>query len=97
MTASASFPHQDRVRTHRSHVGEALTDTRGWPGYAMIGTSIAVLGLFLVAAGYGFGGWAAIAGGVFLGLMIVGVTLVLLEHRRVMRNEERQDREAAAR
>ncbi|QNG18213.1 hypothetical protein G4H71_02860 [Rhodococcus triatomae] len=94
MTVSRSFPQQDRVRTNRSHVGEALTDTRGWPGYAMIGTAIAVLGLFLVAAGYGFTGWAAITGGTFAGLMIVGVALVLLEHRRVQREEERQDRAA---
>lgn len=89
-----AFPQQDRVRTTRNHAGEALTDTRGWPGYAMIGTSVAVLGMFLVAAGYGYGMWAAISGGIFLGLLIIGAVLVLLENRRIHKEEEQSDRAA---
>lgn len=54
--------HVDNERTNRSHVGEAITDGRNYPGYLLIGLGLATLGLTLVAAGYGFRGWAVIAG-----------------------------------
>ncbi|QBJ95777.1 hypothetical protein ERC79_07230 [Rhodococcus sp. ABRD24] len=39
-----------------------LNDFAGWAGYGLALLGIATLGLFLVAAGSGFGGWALIAG-----------------------------------
>lgn len=88
MTDSENLHPQDDARTMRSHAGEAITDSRNWPGYLLIGTGIAVLGLFLVAAGYGFEGWALIAGVVCVLCLVVGATLVLLEHRRVKRLDD---------
>ena len=85
MTANENVQPQDDARTIRSHAGEAVTDSRNWPGYILIGTGIAVLGLFLVAAGYGFTGWAWIAAIACSLCFLTGAILVLLEHRRVKR------------
>jgi hypothetical protein len=85
MTDNENLRPQDDARTIRAHAGEAITDSGNWPGYLLIGTGIAVLGLFLVAAGYGFTGWAWIAGLVCGLCLVTGTALVLLEHRRVKR------------
>jgi len=76
---------RDLAHTTREHPGEAIEDARNWPGYALIGVAIVTLGLTLVAAGYGFAGWAWIAGIVCVGALLVGTALVLAEHRRVKR------------
>lgn len=69
----------------REHPGEAIEDTRNWPGYGLIGVAIVTLGMTLVAAGYGFQGWAWIAGAICAFSLVLGTTLVLHEHRRVKR------------
>ncbi len=69
--ASESSPVDDE-HTNRSHVGEAISDGRNYPGYLLIGLGLATLGLTLVAAGYGFRGWAVIAGVVCVVSFIVG-------------------------
>ncbi|WP_433607848.1 hypothetical protein [Prescottella agglutinans] len=69
----------------REHPGEAIEDTRNWPGYGLIGVAIVTLGMTLVAAGYGFQGWAWIAGAICALSLVLGTTLVLHEHRRVKR------------
>ncbi|QBJ96147.1 hypothetical protein ERC79_09295 [Rhodococcus sp. ABRD24] len=69
----------------RVHPGEAIEDARNWPGYALIGISIVTLGMALVAAGYGFNGWAWIAGVICAVSLVVGTLLVLAEHRRIKR------------
>ncbi|MFZ2172883.1 MAG: hypothetical protein WAW17_02390 [Rhodococcus sp. (in: high G+C Gram-positive bacteria)] len=90
MTNNEDQYSQDADRTMRSHAGEAISDNRNWPGYILIGTGIVVLGLALVAAGYGFEGWAVIAGAVCVLGFIVGVVLVLLERRRVKKLEGKE-------
>ncbi|EOM74866.1 hypothetical protein DW322_17635 [Rhodococcus rhodnii] len=82
----------DASRVTRGHVGTAMTDTRGYPGFILIGGSFAVLGLFIVALGYGFAGWAVIAGIAFVVMLGGGVTYALLEHRRIVRVNERENR-----
>ncbi|MFC8529331.1 hypothetical protein [Nocardia sp. NPDC057227] len=82
-----SFP--DGSRTTRQHAGEALEDTRNWPGMILVGLGIVLVGLTLVAAGYGFEGWAVIAGIACGVCLVVGVGLVVLEHRRVKALEGR--------
>lgn len=77
----------DDARTNRSHVGEAITDTRNYPAYLLIGVGLAALGLALVAAGYGFLGWALIAGTVCVVSFVVGIIAVLLERRRIKKLE----------
>ncbi len=44
-----------------------VNDFAGWAGYGLALVGITTLGLFLVAAGGGFAGWAVIAGLVSLG------------------------------
>ncbi len=80
----------DNERTNRSHVGEAITDGRNYPGYLLVGLGLATLGLTLVAAGYGFRGWAVTAGIVCVISFIVGALAILMEHRRVKRLEGRE-------
>ena len=69
----------------RDHPGEAIEDTRNWPGYGLIGVAIVTLGMALVAAGYGFQGWALIAGTICAVCLVLGTSLVVVEHRRVKR------------
>lgn len=82
----------DPSRTQREHAGEALTDARGYPGFLAIGLSFVLLGLFLVALGGGFEGWATIAGIAFVVTLVGGVVYVLLEYRRVRKLNNRQGR-----
>lgn len=77
----------DDDRTNRSHVGEAITDGRNYPGYLLIGLGLATLGFTLVAAGYGFRGWAVIAGSVCVLSFVAGVLVFLAERRRIKRLE----------
>ncbi|RVW02173.1 hypothetical protein EGT50_10320 [Rhodococcus xishaensis] len=69
----------------RDHPGEAIEDSRNWPGYGLIGIAIVTLGMTLVAAGYGFRGWALITGVICAVSLVLGTTWVLIEHRRVKR------------
>nr|WP_181697198.1 hypothetical protein [Nocardia sp. GTS18] len=75
------FP--DDSRTIRPHAGESIEDTRNWPGLILIGVGLALLGITLTAAGYGFGGWAIIGGVACAACLLAGTTLVVAEHRRV--------------
>ncbi|QCQ91363.1 hypothetical protein [Rhodococcus sp. SGAir0479] len=80
---------RDLAHTTREHPGEAIEDARNWPGYALIGVAIVALGLTLVAAGYGFAGWAWIAGIICVAGLLGGTLLVLAEHRRIKRLENK--------
>ncbi|MDI9917288.1 hypothetical protein [Rhodococcus sp. IEGM 1379] len=84
--ANESLPI-DNAHTNRSHVGEGIADGRNYPGYILIGLALATLALALVASGYGFKGWALIAGIICAVSLVCGVSAVLLERRRVKRLE----------
>ncbi|WP_067860836.1 hypothetical protein [Nocardia shimofusensis] len=89
MTAHVPYPQHgnfpDHTRTSRSHAGEIFEDTRNWPGMFLVGLGIVTVGLTMTAAGYGFEGWALI-GGIAAGLfLLVGIGLIVLEHRRMRR------------
>ena len=79
----------DSANTVREHAGEALEDVRNWPGYLCIGAALAALGLTLTAAGYGFGGWVLIGSVSAVVLFAAGLTIVLLERKRVNAREGR--------
>ena len=77
----------DESRTVRAHAGEAITDTRNWPGYFLVALGLVALGLALTAAGGGFEGWTMIAGASCVVLFVAGVGLVLFQRKRVKAQE----------
>ncbi|RBO94508.1 hypothetical protein [Nocardia puris] len=79
------FP--DDARTTRAHAGEALEDGYNVPGIVLCAVGVIALALALTAAGYGYAGWAIIAGVAAAAGLIVGATWILLEHRRVKSRE----------
>ncbi|MGW5441161.1 hypothetical protein [Nocardia asteroides] len=79
------FP--DHARTTRSHAGESLEDGYNFPGIILCALGVIALGLCLTATGYGFAGWATIAGVAAVLLAGAGVVWLLLEHRRVKSRE----------
>ena len=78
---------QDDARTIRAHAGEAITDSRNWPGYVLMALGLAALGLALTAAGGGFEGWVLITGIASPVLLLAGLAVVLLERKRVKASE----------
>ncbi|WP_067825249.1 hypothetical protein [Nocardia inohanensis] len=80
----------DHHRTIRPHAGEALEDSRNWPGLILAGLGIVAVALTLTAAGYGFEGWAFIGGVVSVLLLGSGITQVVLEHRRIERLDQEE-------
>lgn len=77
----------DDSRTAREHAGEAITDTRNWPGYFLVALGLAALGLTLTAAGGGFEGWAMIGTIACVLFFALGIGLVLLQRKRVKAQE----------
>ncbi|TLG09829.1 hypothetical protein FEK35_14465 [Nocardia cyriacigeorgica] len=75
------FP--DDTRTTRAHAGEAMEDVRNWPGIVMCALGLVAVALTLTAAGYGYEGWAIVGGIAAAVLLIGGVAVIALEHRRV--------------
>lgn len=79
------FP--DDARTTRSHAGESIEDRRNWPGIILAAVGIVLVALTLTAAGYGFAGWAVIAGIIGVICLIAGALIVVAEHRRIKMKE----------
>ncbi|MEU1983209.1 hypothetical protein [Nocardia sp. NPDC019395] len=80
-----SFP--DDTRTTRSHAGESIEDARNWPGIILTALGIVLVALTLTAAGYGFEGWAIVAGICGGICLVAGVAIVVFEHRRIKTGE----------
>ncbi|MFF2083504.1 hypothetical protein ACFVVM_06990 [Nocardia sp. NPDC058176] len=76
-----NFP--DDARTTRPHAGESIEDARNWPGFALAAVGLVLLALTLTAAGYGFAGWAVVAGILCAVCLLGGIGIVVAEHRRV--------------
>ncbi len=93
--AGSSGPHNipyehrfpDDSRTTRSHAGESIEVARNWPGIILTAIGIVLVALTLTAAGYGFEGWAVIAGICGGVCLVAGIAMVIAEHRRVKSGE----------
>lgn len=79
----------DQAHTTREHPGEAIDDSRNWPGYGLVFLGIATMGMTLVAAGYGFAGWAILGAILCVLFFVVGAGIVLAEHAHVKHLEGR--------
>ncbi|MFD4462580.1 hypothetical protein [Nocardia sp. NPDC058480] len=79
------FP--DNARTTRTHAGESIRDTRNWPGLILAALGLVLLAVTLTAAGYGFAGWAVLAGVACAVCLVMGIGLVVAEHRWVKAQE----------
>ncbi|MFF7940950.1 hypothetical protein ACFZC5_14650 [Nocardia gamkensis] len=88
-----TFP--DDTRTNRTHAGESIEDARNWPGIILVAVGIVAMALTLTAAGYGFAGWAVIAGVVCGVCIVAGVLVIIAEHRRIKLREGKRLRDAA--
>lgn len=88
-----TFP--DHARTVRTHAGESIEDTRNWPGIILVGIGVVTVALTLTAAGYGFAGWAVVAGVVSAVCVITGVLVIVAEHRRIKAREGRRLKDTA--
>ncbi|MGW1741954.1 hypothetical protein ACWCPQ_24475 [Nocardia sp. NPDC001965] len=84
-TSEHHFP--DDARTTRSHAGESIEDRRNWPGIILAAVGIVLVGLTLTAAGYGFAGWAVVAGILGVICLVAGGLIVVAEHRRIKLEE----------
>lgn len=73
---------QALTRSPRKHADEGIEDNRNLPGLALLVLAIVAMGLTLTAAGYGFEGWAWIAGIACIGLFAAGGAWLALEWRR---------------
>ncbi|GGK32745.1 hypothetical protein [Nocardia camponoti] len=88
LPARHHFP--DHARTTRQYAGEAFEDTMNWPGLVLIGVGLVFVAATLTAAGYGFAGWALIAG-ILCGICLVGgIGLVALEHRHIRTKDKNE-------
>ncbi|MFQ6395599.1 hypothetical protein ACLMAJ_19315 [Nocardia sp. KC 131] len=74
-----------RRSLRRRHAGEGLEDTYNVPGIVLCGLAVVALAITLTAAGYGFAGWAVIAGVVCVVCGIAGVAWLMVERRRMNR------------
>ncbi len=80
-----SFP--DSARHTRNHAGEGIEDGYNIPGIVLCAIGLVALACTLTAAGYGFTGWAIVAGIICAATLIGGFAWLLLEHRRVKAKE----------
>ncbi|MEV6071055.1 DUF308 domain-containing protein [Nocardia sp. NPDC052001] len=84
-TSGESSP-QPRPTLH--HAGEGIEDGVNVIGIVLGGLAIVALGLTLVAAGYGFAGWATVAGIACVVLFLSSAGVIYAEWRRRSGDEQ---------
>jgi uncharacterized membrane protein YcjF (UPF0283 family) len=75
----------DYSRTTQPHCGESMIDTRGLPGFLLLGLAVVAFAAAVGGAGYGHHGWALLLAVVGLVLMAAGAAWLYIEHRRLRR------------
>ncbi|MBV9092118.1 MAG: UsfY protein [Mycobacteriaceae bacterium] len=81
----ADIDPTDNARTTIPRAGEAMKDTRGLPGYFLMGLAIVALVACLAAAGMSQLVWTIVLGVVAVLAAVGGSVWVYLERRRVAR------------
>lgn len=79
----------DHVRTTRPHAGESLADTLTWPAYLFIAAGMVATVGCLAAFGTGYAARGLLAAAVAVVATALGLVWRILEHRRVVRIEDR--------
>jgi hypothetical protein len=79
----------DHFRTTQQHAGESMIDVYCWPGLFLISVGVMALIGCVAAAGYEHHEWILTAGVTALVAMLVGASWIAVEHRRVLRIENR--------
>ncbi|MBV8930833.1 MAG: LapA family protein [Mycobacteriaceae bacterium] len=84
-------PHDpvDAARTHQPRAGAAMKDTRGLPGFLLIGLAVLFLVICLAAAAIGNHGWTIGAGVVAIAAAALGSVWVFAQRRRIARGARR--------
>lgn len=72
----------DRHSPPRRHAGEGIEDGVNVLGVVLAGLGVVALALTLIAAGYGYAGWATVAGVVCVLLLLAGGAVIFNEWRR---------------
>ena len=73
----------DHARTTLPRAGEAMKDSRGLPGYGLLGLAVLAIVVCLAAAAQSLTSWAIAAGVVAVLAVSVGSACVYAERRRV--------------
>ena len=83
------FDPTDHARTHHAHAGLTMKDTYFWPGLLLL--AIGVIGMIgtVAAAAYRHHEWIATTALVAGIATVAGALWLIVERRRVIRNEER--------
>jgi uncharacterized membrane protein YcjF (UPF0283 family) len=79
----------DHFRTTQQHAGESMIDVYCWPGLFLISVGVMALIGCVAAAAYQHHEWILTAGVIALVAMLVGASWIAVEHRRVLRIENR--------
>lgn len=87
-TAAERSRRRQLLRSPRKHAGEGIEDAYNIPGIVLCGLGAVALALALTAAGYGFAGWAIVAGIVCAACLIGGITWIALESKRTSARDQ---------
>jgi CHASE2 domain-containing sensor protein len=74
--------HSEGSNTIRPNAGKAIRNPRGWPGYGAVMLGVILIALCVLAAGYGYEGWAWLSGIVGAVVLVLGALAVLATQRR---------------
>lgn len=79
----------DHSRTTQPHAGESFIDTLWWPGLFLLALGIIAIAGFVAATAYSQQGVPLVLGLIAGALVTAGALLIMVEHHRVKKVEQR--------